>query len=94
MGSVEVYHGHVIAYSLGNLIFDQDWTAETQLGLTVGLVLNEKGSELHLFPIKIIRSQPELLTGDDRQKRLQYLADISDPSLKGQILTGVISVSH
>lgn len=94
MESVEVYHGHVIAYSLGNFIFDQDWTAETQLGLTVGLVLNEKGSELHLFPIKIIQSQPELLTGDDRQKRLQVLADISDPSLKEQILTGTIFVSH
>ncbi|MFA6447781.1 MAG: AmmeMemoRadiSam system protein B [Patescibacteria group bacterium] len=90
MESVEVYRNRPIAYSLGNFIFDQDWSAETNLGLAAGLVLNEQGSELHLFPIQITKSQPRLLTGTDRQTRLDYLASISDPSLSSQIKQGVI----
>ncbi len=90
MESVEAYRNRPIAYSLGNFIFDQDWSAETNLGLAAGLILNEQGSELHLFPIQITKSQPRLLTGTDRQTRLDYLASISDPSLSSQIKQGVI----
>ena len=92
MQSVEVYHGHPIAYSLGNFVFDQDFSAETDYGLTVELILNKQGSELHLFPVKITRSQPELLTGQERTDRLQHLASISDASLTTQIMQGVINI--
>jgi AmmeMemoRadiSam system protein B len=90
MQSVEYYKGKPIAYSLGNFIFDQDWSEETGLGLVVGLVLREDGSELHLFPTKIVESQPQLLVGDERQKRLDYLAEISPLELAEQIRQGVI----
>ncbi len=94
MESVEVYHGKMIAYSLGNFIFDQDWSTETNFGLAVGVEFKNEGagltSALHLFPIKIEQSQPRLLTGVERQARLQKLADISDGSLKAQILSGVV----
>jgi len=93
MESVETYHGHVIAYSLGNFIFDQDWSPETQEGLAVGLVLDGTSSELHLFPVSIIKSQPELLSGTARDARLKHLADVSDSALREQILKGVITVS-
>lgn len=92
MQSVETYKGRMIAYSLGNFIFDQDWSVETGFGLAVGLVLNDVRSELHLFPIKIELSQPRLLTGDERDARLKRLAEISDSKLKEQILRGVISI--
>ncbi len=93
MQSVEVYKGHLVAYSLGNFIFDQDWSTETDLGLAVGLVLRDNGSELHLFPIKIEKSQPSLLTGKERQARLDRLAEISDASLSSQIKNGVLTAT-
>lgn len=92
--SVEEYRGHPIAYSLGNFIFDQDWSEETNLGLVVGLELSDKGSEMHLFPIKIVASQPQLLTGDERKERLENLADISNPELSTQIRAGIIHLLY
>lgn len=90
MQSVEVYKERPIAYSLGNFIFDQDWSKETNLGLVVGLVLAGEAWEMHLFPIQIDKSQPRLLTGDDRRLRLEYLASISQENLSFQIKNGVI----
>jgi poly-gamma-glutamate synthesis protein (capsule biosynthesis protein) len=94
MQSVETYRGKIIAYSLGNFIFDQDWSIETQNGLAVGLVLGSNESSLHLFPISIIKSHPVLLTGDARQSRLDHLAEISDASLADQIRSGVLKVGE
>ena len=90
MQSIETYRGRPIAYSLGNFIFDQDWSIETQHGLAVGLVLEPSGAALHLFPIRITKSRPTLLTGDDRQARLDRLAEISDASLSESIRAGVV----
>lgn len=94
MQSVEVYSGKPIAYSLGNFIFDQDWSTETRFGLAVGLVLDKQGSELNLYPIRIDQSQPILLTGQDRQARLDLLASVSDKSLSSQIKKGVIAIGQ
>jgi len=33
----EVYKGHLIAYSLGNFVFDQTWSTETQEGASLSL---------------------------------------------------------
>lgn len=88
--SVEIYNGKPIAYSLGNAVFDQEWSEETQQGLLTGLVLGPEAPELHLFPIGIERSQPKLLTGQARTDRLEYLVDISDPSLSDAIRRGIL----
>ena len=88
MQGVEVYQNVPIVYSLGNFIFDQDWSVETRYGLTVGLTLSERGSSLHLFPIKIEKSEPELVFGEERQERLNRLAEISDADLAEGIRSG------
>ncbi len=90
MESVEIYRGRPIVYSLGNFIFDQDWSKETNYGLAVGLGLSEKASELKLFPIKIEKSQPFLLTGEERQARLDRLASVSNAALSERIKRGKI----
>jgi AmmeMemoRadiSam system protein B len=94
MQSVEVYKNRPIVYSLGNFIFDQDWSVETNYGLLAGLVLSPDGSDVHLFPIQIKQSQPHLLTGTDRQTRLDRLANISDPTLSNQIKSGILSITY
>jgi gamma-polyglutamate biosynthesis protein CapA len=92
MQSVEVYKNKPIAYSLGNFIFDQDWSVETNEGLAVGLTFVEEGSRLDLYPVRIRNSQPRLLEGEEKAKRLQRLVEISDPTLKEQIVSGKILI--
>ncbi|MDF1497219.1 MAG: CapA family protein [Patescibacteria group bacterium] len=92
MQSVEVYNNRPIIYSLGNFIFDQDWSVETNYGLVAGLSLNPDGTDVHLFPVQIIKSQPQILEGADRQTRLDRLANISHESLKEQIKSGTIKL--
>lgn len=92
MQSVEVYNNRPIIYSLGNFIFDQDWSTETNYGLIAGLNISSDITEVQLFPIQLKASQPYILEGDDRQTRLDRLANISHESLKEQIKTGVITI--
>jgi poly-gamma-glutamate capsule biosynthesis protein CapA/YwtB (metallophosphatase superfamily) len=61
--SVEVYHGRPIAYSLGNLLFDQS-LPETTRGLIITLVFGRDSStEAILHPIKQIGGAPHM-TGE------------------------------
>jgi poly-gamma-glutamate synthesis protein (capsule biosynthesis protein) len=94
MQSVEVYHDRVIAYSLGNFIFDQDWSTETREGLAVVLSIDHAETRLSLMPVHLEKSQPKYVAGKDREKRLKRLAAISDKSLKDQILKGELIISR
>ncbi len=91
--SLEVYKHHPIAYSLGNFIFDQDFSEETQQGLTLGLTFGDQ-IQLELFPVRIDRSQPRFLLDDERKLQLEHLAKISDSSLSEQIKQGMITISN
>lgn len=88
MQGIESYGGKPIVYSLGNFIFDQDWSAETGYGLAVTLIFKDRQTALNLFPVQIDKSQPEILTGSSRQGRLDRLAEISDPGLSQSIKQG------
>jgi poly-gamma-glutamate synthesis protein (capsule biosynthesis protein) len=90
MESIEKYRGRPIVYSLGNFVFDQDWSIETNYGLAVGLDLADGRSELRLVPIRIERSQPYVLRASEREARLKRLAGISDKSLADGILAGAL----
>lgn len=75
---IEIYKGRPIVYSLGNFIFDQYFSKETQEGLSVGVVLAEgKVKELRLFPMFGIRSQVELMTGARREEFLKWMSENS-----------------
>jgi len=87
---VSSYKGHPIVWSLGNFIFDQDFSTETQNGLTIVLDLNSASTSIELMPVSIIQSQPMLLEGDAKFRRLDYLAGLSDPDLRAQVRAGKI----
>ncbi len=61
--SAEIYKNKPIFYSLGNFIFDQTLPG-TNDGLAVGAVLGKENTDLYLFPYKINKLQPELLSYD------------------------------
>ncbi|MBM3204892.1 CapA family protein [Candidatus Uhrbacteria bacterium] len=75
---VETYKRKPIVYSLGNFIFDQYFSKETQEGLAVELVFEKDGIIVKPIPIRLDASQPKLVEGDELKTRLEALANISD----------------
>ncbi|MBT3704364.1 AmmeMemoRadiSam system protein B [Candidatus Peregrinibacteria bacterium] len=65
----EIYNGAPIFYSLGNFIFDQYWSYDTEEQLGVGLVFEDDGvSRFYLFPMHSERSQPYLMDKDEKNR--------------------------
>lgn len=87
---LSMYNGKPIIWSLGNFVFDQEFSDEVQNGLSIELSFDGNKRTIELDPIGIDLSRPHALSGDARQKRLDYIASISDPDLAGQIKTGVV----
>lgn len=87
---IEEYKGKLIFYSLGNFIFDQYFSEETQQGLAVGLEVYPEKVVYRLFPIQIYRSQPFLMERKEVNKFLENLAQKSYSQLFGEIKNGII----
>jgi len=64
--SAEVYKGKYIFYSLGNFIFDQMWSYQTQRGLALKAFFNKQGvSKIELIPVLIENyAKPKILAAD------------------------------
>lgn len=56
----ELYHGKPIVYSIGNFLFDQTWSIETQRGALVRGVFTENDLELSFLPIVSKNYKPYL----------------------------------
>ncbi len=60
--TIEKYNGRYIFYSLGNFIFDQNWSKETSEGLLLKISLNKKPvSELQGNPVNAQLKEVELI---------------------------------
>ncbi len=64
---IEEYRGRPIVYSLGNFVFDQDWSPETKQGLIMHLVFQgSRLAALRLVPVLIEDFyQPRIQTGEE-----------------------------
>lgn len=60
----ENYLGVPIVYSLGNFLFDQDFSAETQQGLTLGFAIDDETITMSFVPVSIIKSRVALMEAD------------------------------
>jgi poly-gamma-glutamate synthesis protein (capsule biosynthesis protein) len=61
----ENYQGVPIVYSLGNFLFDQDWSVPTQQGLALGFDVAENTITMTFIPISVTKSQPKVMNADD-----------------------------
>jgi poly-gamma-glutamate synthesis protein (capsule biosynthesis protein) len=60
----EIYNDKYIFYSLGNLLFDQTFSKETQQGLVIsGVIKDQKLDHLVLLPTQQLNLKPQLMTG-------------------------------
>jgi gamma-polyglutamate biosynthesis protein CapA len=91
---IEIYKGRVIYYSLGNFLFDQDFSEATKTGLGVSLRIGEKYIEHILTPIYINRAQISFLPAKKTEKLFITLSSnsIVGSSFKKQIKTGKFSI--
>jgi poly-gamma-glutamate synthesis protein (capsule biosynthesis protein) len=89
---IEQYHGKIIFYSLGNFIFDQYFSKQTQQGLTVRATFTSGTTTLELIPLKSILSQPMLMNEKEKATFLQSLADRSSKNIQSAIRTGTLEV--
>lgn len=61
---MEIYKGHPIFYSLGNFVFDQYFSKDTQEGVSVGLNLQSgQVKDVYVFPFYAVKSQDSLMGG-------------------------------
>lgn len=73
---VEEYHGGVIAYSLGNFVFDT-WQEKMRKSLILRVCFSKEGiNDIELLPVHINRNyQPELLQGERARDLLSEMEE-------------------
>lgn len=91
---MEIYQEKPIFYSLGNFIFDQYFSEDTQEGLGVGIstvfnVNNELEYKIYLYPFQAVNGQNILMNQKNSSKFLQEFIQWSDleERYKKQVLT-------
>ena len=94
--TMEIYNNKPIFYSMGNFVFDQYFSTDTQEGLSVGLVLEKGKTVLYLFPYSIPRSQPTLMAGDDKINFFEKFISWGDydEDFKNRIRMGKIEIAE
>ena len=92
--NIEKYQGKLIFYSLGNFIFDQYFSPDTQQGLVVGLEIYPKNLVYRLFPLQINLNQPVLMEQNKASEFLIQLAKRSDDKLVDEIKGDIIKIER
>ncbi|MDP3734845.1 MAG: AmmeMemoRadiSam system protein B [bacterium] len=72
---VAVYKNKPIVYSLGNLIFDQEFSEDTQEGLLLFGAFREGGLSIFPLPVQQKRYRPAFMRGE---RKKEILAEIDD----------------
>jgi poly-gamma-glutamate synthesis protein (capsule biosynthesis protein) len=89
---IEVYKNKPIFYSLGNFVFDQYFSKDTQQELGIGIYYEQNKYNIHLFPINSSYSQLSLMQGTDKASFLEKIVTWSNinPEIANQIRQGEI----
>ncbi|MCG2739593.1 MAG: CapA family protein [Syntrophaceae bacterium] len=77
--AVEIYQGVPILYSLGNFVFDQEWSQKTKEGAAARCTFyHNQLIDIELLPVLIENySQPRWLVGEEGRQILEELEQIS-----------------
>jgi poly-gamma-glutamate synthesis protein (capsule biosynthesis protein) len=91
---MEIYQGRPIFYSLGNFIFDQYFSADTQESLAVGLDFSKATTTMFLFPLKSEKSVPRLMNVQEKEIFLNKFISWSEvgEDIKAQIKNQKINI--
>lgn len=70
----EIYKGRFIAYSLGNFVFDQYFSADTQQGLMLKLSFSPTAVSVNIIPLISVKSQVAVASGKIKNALLDRIA--------------------
>lgn len=70
---VSVYKEKPIIYSLGNFVFDQYFSEDTQEGLILSGTITKENLTINILPFKSVKSQMKLMGTADKQKLLDRI---------------------
>lgn len=87
--NIEKYNNKLIFYSLGNFIFDQYFSKETQEGLMINLNLFKEKQVYNISIIEENKAQPQVITG---KEVLDFISSISSPDIEEDIKKGQITI--
>lgn len=85
---LELYKGKMIFYSLGNFIFDQQFSEDVKTELSVGLVVEPQQISFHLFPMY---NQGIQITVSEKQKRDILLTTLARNSIVPDTMRSAIT---
>lgn len=96
---IEIYKEKLIFYSLGNFVFDQYFSEETQQGLALDFAFEKVGAEKIDFEVKLVpiriseKSQPYIALSPEKEAILNALSKYSEvpSSTQEMIEKGFIS---
>ncbi len=92
---IEIYKGKAIFYSLGNFIFDQDFSQATKQGLAVRLELGTSTETFHLIGIQMTKSKLSFPEKETFQSRIDILKSQLPANLAQSVDTnGVFTISR
>jgi poly-gamma-glutamate synthesis protein (capsule biosynthesis protein) len=75
---LEVYNGAPIAYSLGNFVFDQYFSTDTQQGLGIEfMIVSSTIDSIEVLPFQTVRSQVTPMEESEKQQFLDALFERS-----------------
>ncbi|MCK5061622.1 AmmeMemoRadiSam system protein B [Candidatus Parcubacteria bacterium] len=91
---IEVYRNKPIFYSLGNFIFDQYFSKETQEGLALEFNLEGNNIKINIYPIKSKLSQVQLMDENEKQDVFEDILKHStlDSAYEEQIKKGYLNL--
>ncbi len=89
---MEIYKGKPIFYSLGNFVFDQYFSKDVTVGLSVGVEWEHNKMKLRLFVLQNNQGEIDLATPEKRDEILKRISKTSivSPEVSTQIRSGVI----
>ena len=83
---LEIYKNKAIFYSLGNFMFDQNFSYATTRGLTVHVEWGEESTRFTLVPVFIDHEEVKIAEPTDRTKVLEsVVSDALDPNIRSAI---------
>lgn len=90
---MELYHGKLIVYSLGNFVFDQLFSEDVQMGLALGVSIRDNNLLVYPFPFHISNNlQVEIYSPEEASEfyqeyaiRSKLMADLQE-QLKGGLI--------
>jgi poly-gamma-glutamate capsule biosynthesis protein CapA/YwtB (metallophosphatase superfamily) len=89
---IESYKKGIIFYSLGNFIFDQYFSQETQEGYVLSLSIQDNTMSFTLIPTTSARSKVSIATSTKKASIVDIVANNSIASLHDQIQNGYVVI--